>query len=98
MTRIKHNGKWKKYIKNDISKTRNTTLSKQKAKDIKKNILKTKNKKNTKDKTISNEKKRKRKTKKTQKQRVRMKPLHLFVCGGRASGEEGAAAGRTSSR
>lgn len=64
MTRIKHNGKWKKYIKNDISKTRNTTLSKQKAKDIKKNILKTKNKKNTKDKTISNEKKRKRKTKK----------------------------------
>lgn len=45
MTRIKHNGKWKKYIKNDISKTRNTTLSKQKAKDIKKNILKTKNKK-----------------------------------------------------
>lgn len=64
MTRIKHNGKWKKYIKNDISKTRNTTLLKQKAKDIKKNILKTKNKKNTKDKTISNEKKRKRKTKK----------------------------------
>lgn len=64
MTRIKHNGKWKKYIKNDISKTRNTTLLKQKAKDIKKNILKTKNKKNTKDKTISNEKKGKRKTKK----------------------------------
>lgn len=62
MTRIKHNGKWKKYIKK-ISKTRNT-LSKQKAKDIKKNILKTKNKKNTKDKTISNEKKGKRKTKK----------------------------------
>lgn len=64
MTRIKRNGKWKKYIKNDISKTRNTTLSKQKAKDIKKNILKTKNKKNTKDNIISNEKKGKRKTKK----------------------------------
>lgn len=54
----------KKYIKNDISKTRNTTLLKQKAKDIKKNILKTKNKKNTKDNIISNEKKGKRKTKK----------------------------------
>lgn len=78
----------KKYIKNDISKTRNTTLSKQKAKDIKKNILKTKNKKKIQKTRLSAMKKREKEKRKNAKAACTHETA-TFVCLRRPSERRG---------